>query len=89
MNKLFLSNETMSMAVRDSLEIYFNCRCKVNFKKYFSLNYLSIVFSDNFGCVAQKLYQINFIQPTREIICKSSISDNSGYFFLIVIPFMI
>ena len=30
------------MAVRDSLEIYFNFRCKVSFKAYFSLKYLSI-----------------------------------------------
>ena len=52
MNKLFLSNEAISMAVRDSLVIYYNFKCKVSLKKYFFLNYLSIVSSDNFGRVA-------------------------------------
>ena len=52
MNKLFLSNEAISMAVRVSLEFHFNFRCKVSFEKYFSLNYLSVVSSDNVGRVA-------------------------------------
>ena len=39
----FLSNEAISIAVRDFFKIYFSFRCKVSFNKYYSLNYLSIV----------------------------------------------
>ena len=52
MNKLFLSNEAIAIAVRD---LFFNLsysRCKVSFDKYYSLNHLSNVKLDNFGRIA-------------------------------------
>ena len=33
MNKLFLSNEAISIAVRDVFKFYHNFRCKVSFKQ--------------------------------------------------------
>ena len=45
----FLSNEAISMAVRDFLIFFFNFKMKVSVKKYHSLNYLLVVSSDNFG----------------------------------------
>ena len=52
MNKLLLSNEAISIAVRDVFEIYCNFRYKVSFNKYYFLNYLSNIYLDNLGRVA-------------------------------------
>ena len=42
MNKLFLSNQAILIAGRDFFQ-FDNFRCKVMFKNYHSLNYLSNV----------------------------------------------
>ena len=53
MNKLFLSNEAILIAVRDFLKNIYNIfRSKISFHKYHSLNNLSNVQIDHFGRIA-------------------------------------
>ena len=47
MNKLFLSNKAISIAVRDFLIIYHIFRSKISFDKYNSLSHLSNVYLDH------------------------------------------
>ena len=63
MNKLLLSNEAISIAVRDFFFflIYHIFRCKVSFNKYYSFNYLSNQELDHYECVAVNISPNHFL----------------------------
>ena len=74
MNKLLLSNEAISIAVRDCFKIYRMFRCKVSFNKYTIYLINNYTISDVWHEI---FHQIIFILPTRELIFKI-VSSKSG-----------
>ena len=61
MNKLFLSNKAIPIAVRDFSKIYHMFRSTISFDEYHSLNHLSDVKFDHFWTYCMKYFPKLFL----------------------------
>ena len=70
MNKSFLSNEALSIAVRDFLKNLSYFRGKISSDKYHSLKHLQMYNLTILDVLHEILSEVVFILPTRESIFK-------------------